>query len=83
MVPLLYALSWLQLEIARQKIPKGGQGRGLEDLTDIGHPVISWTALATGMGVQYAVQAHTSEDLQAALQHALNRKGPSLIECVL
>ena len=77
------AVFWLQLEIARQKIPKSGQGMGSQDLTDIGHPIIDWTELATGMGVQHAVKAHTSEDLQDALQQALGHKGPSLIECVL
>lgn len=52
-------------------------------MTDIGHPVIDWIAIATGMGVQHATRAHNCEDLQLALQHAIDHKGPSLIECVL
>ena len=52
-------------------------------MTDIGHPAIDWTALAKGMGVQHATRANTSEDLQLALQRAIDHKGPSLIECVL
>ena len=52
-------------------------------MTDIGHPVIDWIALAAGMGMQHVTRAHTSENLQLALQHALDCKGPSLIECVL
>lgn len=52
-------------------------------MTDIGHPAIDWTALATGMGVQHATRAHTSADLELALKCAIEYKGPSLIECVL
>ena len=52
-------------------------------MTDIGRPVSDWTALAAGMGVQRATRAYTSGDLQLALQHAIDHKGPSLIECVL
>ena len=52
-------------------------------MTDIGHPVIDWKALARGMGVQHVTRACTSEDLRLALQHAIDYKGPSLIECVL
>lgn len=75
--------SILKLEIARQKIPKGGPGKASQDLTDIERPAIDWVALAKGMGVRNAVSIHTSEDLGSALRQALDHSGPSVIECNL
>lgn len=73
----------LQLEMARQKIPGGAQGRVAKGLTEIGQPAIDWVALAQGMGVQHAVKAATAEELADALKAALQHSGPSLIECLL
>ena len=73
----------MQLEIARQKIPEGGQGKASKELTDIGRPTIDWVALAQGMGVHHAVRSSTCEELQCALESALAYRGPSLIECVI
>lgn len=73
----------LQLEMARQKIPGGAQGRAAKGLTEIGQPSIDWVALAKGMGVQHAVKATTAEELATAFNAALQRDGPSLIECLL
>lgn len=73
----------LQLEMARQKIPGGAQGKAAKALTEIGQPAIDWVALAQGMGVQHAVKAATAEELADAFKTALQRSGPSVIECIL
>lgn len=73
----------LQLEMARQKIPGGGQGKAARALTEIGQPCIDWVALAHGTGVQHAVKAATAQELADAFSAALQHTGPSLIECLL
>lgn len=49
---------------------------------DLGQPALDFVALGQGMGVP-SVRATTTEDLLAALEHALRTPGPHLIEAVV
>ncbi len=52
------------------------------DMLSLDRPALDWVQMAQSMGVD-AVRVTTCEDLEAALQDGLTRKGPSLIEVVL
>ncbi len=70
----------LQVELARAGVePPGPRAAAL---TDIGSPPLDWVALAGSMGVP-ARRATTTEELEAALAHALATPGPQLVEAVL
>ncbi|KAL4444371.1 hypothetical protein ABPG75_012108 [Micractinium tetrahymenae] len=75
------AYSILKVEMARERITPSN-GKAARALTEIGSPAIDWVSLAQGMGVP-ASRAATCEELAAALQAALKRQGPSLIEAAL
>ena len=51
-------------------------------MMDLGDPVLDWTKIANGMGVE-AARADTCERLADLLQHSLHQTGPFLIELVV
>jgi acetolactate synthase I/II/III large subunit len=63
-------------------IGDGEPGANARRMLDIDQPALQWTHLATGMGVE-AARATTAEEFGHALQAALSRKGPFLIEAVI
>jgi acetolactate synthase-1/2/3 large subunit len=52
------------------------------DVLSLSNPVIEWTKLANGLGVE-ACRVETVEDFAKALQGGLAARGPFLIEAVL
>jgi acetolactate synthase I/II/III large subunit len=60
----------------------GEAGANARRMLDLDHPALQWTALAAGMGVESA-RATTADEFNKALQAALSRKGPFLIEAVI
>lgn len=67
------------MELAKQKIRAGAQGRSL---TDLSTPALQWTALGAGMGVPGSL-ATTVEEFCQLFNAALHKDGPSLIEARL
>jgi acetolactate synthase I/II/III large subunit len=57
-------------------------GPNARALFDLDRPVIDWTALARGLGVE-ARRADTAEAFAAALKAGLRAEGPFLVEAVL
>lgn len=74
--------SILKVEMAKQRITPSN-GAACKSLTELGNPPIDWAKLANGMGVGAATRAETCEAFIAQLTAALERPGPSLIECLL
>jgi acetolactate synthase-1/2/3 large subunit len=60
----------------------GNPGPRAIDMLSLDRPALDWVQMSHSMGVD-AVRVTTCEDLEAALQDGLTRKGPSLIEVVL
>jgi acetolactate synthase I/II/III large subunit len=60
----------------------GEAGANARRMLDLDQPALRWTELAAGMGVESA-RAATAEEFCRALQAALSRKGPFLIEAVI
>ncbi|MDF1585790.1 acetolactate synthase large subunit [Marinimicrococcus flavescens] len=65
-----------------KNVGAGAPGRNAQRMLDLDHPALDWVSLARGMGVE-AERATTSEELVKALQAAMSRKGPYLIEAVI
>ena len=57
-------------------------GRNARRMLDLDQPALDWVKLADGMGVE-ARRVETVEGFFRALQYALSRRGPFLIEAVL
>lgn len=57
-------------------------GEVAQALMRLDSPTLNWTALAQGMGVE-ASKATTVRQFESALQSALKRRGPFLIEAVI
>lgn len=60
----------------------GEPGRNARRMLDLDEPALQWTKLAQGMGVE-AVRATTADEFARAMQAAMSRKGPFLIEAVI
>jgi acetolactate synthase I/II/III large subunit len=60
----------------------GEAGRNARRMLDLDQPAMNWALLANGMGVE-ATRSATVEEFTAALQFALSRSGPYLIEAML
>lgn len=60
----------------------GNPGPRAIDMLSLDRPALDWVQMSQSMGVD-AVRVTDCEDLDAALQDGLTRKGPSLIEVVL
>lgn len=60
----------------------GEPGRNAKRMLDLEEPVLQWTKLAAGMGVE-AARATTVEEFCKLLRAALSRRGPFLIEAVI
>jgi acetolactate synthase I/II/III large subunit len=60
----------------------GNPGRAALDMISLDNPAIDWTLLARGMGVE-AVRADSTASFRRALEGALGRRGPFLIEAVI
>lgn len=73
-----YAILYHELKNVGVETP-GANARRLFDLTE---PTIDWVKLAGSMGVEGS-RATTAEELVLALQNALRKTGPHLIEAVL
>jgi acetolactate synthase-1/2/3 large subunit len=71
----------LQLEQAVQRCTSGGAAS--KSLTDLGSPSIDWVSLAKGLGLLHAERVDTVGELISALNAALERRGPTLIEAML
>ncbi|HVL74745.1 MAG TPA: acetolactate synthase large subunit [Noviherbaspirillum sp.] len=65
-----------------KNVGAGEAGRNARRMLDLDDPAMNWVSLAEGMGVE-AVRVATTEQLGAALQSALKRRGPMLIEAVI
>jgi acetolactate synthase-1/2/3 large subunit len=70
----------LQVELARAGVTE--PGRKARALTSLADPEISWSAMATGMGVP-SVRVETAEALAEQLRRALKDRGPNLIEMMI
>ncbi|MCD0506057.1 acetolactate synthase large subunit, partial [Bordetella petrii] len=57
-------------------------GRNAKRMLDLQEPSLDWVQLAAGMGVE-AVRVDTIEGFTKAMQGALGRKGPFLIEALI
>jgi acetolactate synthase-1/2/3 large subunit len=66
----------LGVELMRAGIDPGAVA---SSLTDLSHPNLDWTALATGMGVP-ASRAATADDFVDHVRRSLVTPGPTLIE---
>ncbi len=73
-----------QYAILRNELRRGGQTLSDKALsmTALDGPRIDWVGLAHSYGVQ-ACRAETAQELDAALQQAFERRGPTLIEMAL
>lgn len=60
----------------------GNPGPVARDLLEVDRPELDWVSLAKGMGVE-ATSAEDCRQFNDALEHALNRTGPFLIEARL
>lgn len=65
-----------------RSVGAGEPGRNARRMLDLDQPALQWTKLAAGMGVE-AVRATTAEEFCKALQGAMSRRGPFLIEAVI
>ncbi len=65
-----------------KNVGAGEPGRNARRMLDIDNPALDWVQMAKGMGVE-GKKVSTAEDYAAALQAAVSRKGPFLIEAVL
>ena len=70
----------LQAELGR--LEGGEAGPIAQSMTDLSGPVLEWTRLAEGMGVE-SCQVSRTEEFQAALEARNHRRGPYLIEVLL
>ncbi len=57
-------------------------GRKAHDMLSLDNPPLDWVALAKGMGVE-GTRVETPQDLAKAMQGALRRSGPYLIEVLI
>jgi acetolactate synthase I/II/III large subunit len=65
-----------------RSVGAGEPGVNARRMLELDQPALQWTRLADGMGVE-AARATTAEEFSKALQAALSRKGPFLIEAVI
>jgi acetolactate synthase-1/2/3 large subunit len=70
----------LRVELARAGVAEPGPAA--LSLTDLGRPVLDWTALARGFGVP-ASRAESAPELAAALRASFAEPGPRLVEALL
>ena len=57
-------------------------GQSAKDMLTLDRPILDWTALARGQGVE-AARAETLDEFAQQLKRAFARKGPYLIELVM
>jgi acetolactate synthase-1/2/3 large subunit len=67
------------LQVELQRAGMALDGRASAPLTDLGHPAISWTAIAEGFGVP-AVKPTDAATFATAIQRGIAEPGPLLIE---
>jgi len=72
------AYAVLELEMAR--VRDGALNAKMESMFDLANPALDWVKIASGLGVS-ASQAKTAEEFYGNFASALERKGPTLIEC--
>lgn len=70
------------LKIELQRTGAGEPGRAATDMLSLDRPAIDWVKLAESMGVA-AEAAGSADAFNAALQRALQARGPRLIAAVL
>ncbi len=70
----------LNIELAR--VGAGDPGPKAFSMLDLHNPVLDWTKLASGMGVE-ASRASSVEELAAQFESAMKNRGPRLIEVVM
>jgi acetolactate synthase I/II/III large subunit len=67
------------LQIEQQRAGIALDGTASASLTDLGHPGVSWTAIANGFGVP-AIKATDAASFATALRRGIGESGPLLIE---
>jgi acetolactate synthase-1/2/3 large subunit len=70
----------LNIELAR--VGAADAGAKARQLLDLTNPALGWTSISQGMGVP-ARRATTVAEFRAALEEALETKGPFLVEAVI
>jgi acetolactate synthase-1/2/3 large subunit len=82
-VTVIYAnRSYAILNVEFQRTGAGVPGDKARSMLTLDQPVLDWVSIAGGMGVP-ASRVATVTDFDKALQAALARKGPTLIEAVV
>jgi acetolactate synthase I/II/III large subunit len=79
---LLNNRSYAILKQEMANIGAGEAGRRALDMMELDRPVLDWSSLARGMGVE-AGRARTMEELERQLAAGLRSEGPYLIDLVL
>ena len=74
--------SYAILHCELRGVGAGEPGRNARRMLDLEGPVLQWTQLAAGLGVESG-RATTAEEFCKLLQAALKRRGPFLIEAVI
>lgn len=74
--------SYSVLNVELERVGADRIGPKARSQLDIGGPRLDFAQLAQGMGV-HAVRAETAEDFVRALEYALSRPGPHLIDAVV
>jgi acetolactate synthase I/II/III large subunit len=74
--------SYAILNIELMRVGVENPGEKAKSMLDLSNPHINWTQIAEGMGVK-ASRVSTTEEFEKAFQHAMQEKGPRLIEVIL
>jgi len=74
--------SYAHLNIEFGRVGAGDPGPKAFSMLDLHNPVLDWTKLASGMGVE-ASCATSVEEFTAQFESAMQNRGPRLIEVVV
>lgn len=81
-VVLLNNSSYAILNVELARVGAGTPNDKTLSMLDLSNPVIDWTSIARGMGMQ-ADRANTCEEFHSLLQEAMAQRGPRLIEAMI
>lgn len=74
--------SYAVLNLELMRVGVDNPGERARSMLDLSNPGLEWTKIAEGMGVK-ASRITTTEEFQDQFKHAMETKGPYLIEVVL
>ena len=81
-VVLLNNSSYAILNIEMERVGVTNPTEKARSLLDLSNPTIDWVQLAQGMGMS-AHRAETVSDFDQQFEHAMQHRGPCLIEVIL